>query len=111
MARADYRALADQHSTWVIDGVPDPEAVSAEMAPEWRRFGEAAEALCEQGTTLFVVSAHSLHWERAKAAWQDAGIPGAADVPEVLAGIARRLSALVRVESAAGAVPEGVSGS
>ncbi|WP_165478241.1 AFG1/ZapE family ATPase [Arthrobacter sp. S39] len=110
-ARSDYRALADRHSTWVIDGVPDPEAVSAEKAPAWRRFEEAVEALCEQGRTLFVVGAHSLDWERATVAWQGAGIPGDADVPEVMAGIARRLSVLERVKSAAGAVPEGVCGS
>ncbi|MEW9870271.1 AFG1/ZapE family ATPase [Arthrobacter sp. HS15c] len=109
--RADYRTLVDRHSTWVIDGVPDPEAVSAEEAPAWRRFGDAVEALCEQGRTLFVVSAHAPHWERATVAWQGASIPGAADVPEVMAGIARRLSGLVRVESTSGAVPEGVSGS
>ena len=109
--RADYGALADRHSTWVIDGVPDPEAVSAEKAPWWVRFAEALEALSEQGTTLFVVSAHSLDWERAAAAWQRTRTPGVTDVPEVMAGIARRLSVLVRVESDAGAVPEGVSGS
>ena len=110
-AHADYRALADRHSTWVIDGVPDPEAVSAEKAQGWARFGEAVEALCAQGRTLFVVSAHSLDWERATAAWRGARIPGVTDVPEVMAGIATRLSVLVRVESDAGAVPEGVSGS
>jgi cell division protein ZapE len=109
---ADYRALADQHTTWVIDGVPDPEAASAEKALGWIRFGEAVEALSVRGTTLFLIGHRPLDWERATVAWQGVHVPGAADVPAALAGIARRLAVLVRVESAAGAVPEeGASGS
>ena len=107
--REDYRALADQHTTWVIDGVPDPAAVSAEKALGWIRFSEALEALSERGRTLFLIGSRPLDWERGTAAWQ--GAPGTTGVPEAIAGIARRLAVLVRVESAASAVPEGVSGS
>jgi hypothetical protein len=109
--REDYQALADQHSTWVIDGVPDPEAVSAEEALGWIRFAEAVEALRERGRTLFLIGRSPLDWESATVAWQGAGDPGAIGVPQAMAGIARRLSVLVRVESAGEGVPEGVSGS
>jgi hypothetical protein len=108
--REDYQALVEQHSTWVIDGVPDPVAVSAEKALAWIRFGEAVEALSERGRTLFLIGPRPLEWERATLAWQSAG-PGTTDVPQAMAGIARRLSVLVRVESAGEAIPEGVSGS
>ncbi|MGK3956981.1 AFG1/ZapE family ATPase [Arthrobacter sp. R4] len=110
-ALADYRALADQHSTWVIDGVPDPEAVSAEMALGWIRFAEAVEALRERGRTLFLIGHSPLDWDRATVAWRGAHSPGTSDVPEAMARIARHLAVLVRVESAAEAVPEGISGS
>jgi len=109
--QADYRALADQFATWVIDGVPDPEAVSAEKAPSWIRFAEAVDALRERGRTLFLIGRRPLDWDRATAAWRGAHGPGTTDVPEAMASIARRLAVLVRVESAAEAVPEGISGS
>jgi hypothetical protein len=109
--REDYQALADRHSTWVIDGVPDPVTASAERAPGWIRFGEAVEVLSERGRTLFLVGPRPLEWERAAVAWQDSGTPGTTDVSQAMAGIARRLSVLVRVESAGEAVPEGISGS
>jgi hypothetical protein len=109
--RGDYEVLADWHTTWVIDGVPDPVAVFAERAPGWIRFGEAVEVLSERGRTLFLIGPHPLEWESATVAWQDSGIPGTTDVPQAMAGIARRLSVLVRVESAGEDVPEGISGS
>lgn len=108
---ADYRALADQYTTWVIDGVPAPESVSTENTQSWLRFGEAVEALLEQGRTLFLIGPRPLDWERATVAWQDAHVQGAASVAAAMAGIARRLAVLVRVDSAADAAPEGVSGS
>lgn len=108
---ADYAALADQHTTWVVDGVPAPDAVSAEMAARWIRFGEAVEALRERGRTLFLIGPVPLDWDRATRAWQNADIPGWTDVPAAMARIARRLAVLVRVDSASDAVPEGVSGS
>ena len=109
--RADYQALADRHTTWVIDGVPDPATVSAEWAPGWIRFGEAVEALSERGRTVFLIGLRPLEWERATDAWQSSGIRGTTDVAKAMAGIARRLSVLVRVESAGEAAPEGISGS
>jgi cell division protein ZapE len=109
--REDYQALADRHTTWVIDGVPDPVAVSAETASGWIRFGEAVEALCERGRTLFLVGSRPLDWERATVAWQNPGTRAITGVPDAMAGIARRLSVLVRVESAGEDVPEGISGS
>ena len=115
--REDYQALADQHTTWVIDGVPDPAAVSADKALGWIRFGEALEALSGRGRTLFLIGSRPLDWERGTAAWQGTGAPGTTGVPqtmgvpEAMAGIARRLAVLVRVESADEAAPEGISGS
>lgn len=108
---ADYQVLADRYTTWVIDGVPDPEAVSAEKALGWIRFAEAVEALSVRERTLFLIGHRPLDWERATVAWQGAHVPGTTDLPEAMAGIARRLAVLVRVESAAEGVPEGVSGS
>ncbi|HJV99293.1 MAG TPA: AFG1/ZapE family ATPase [Arthrobacter sp.] len=108
---ADYRALADRHSTWVIDGVPAPQSVSVEMAAGWIRFGEAVEVLFERGRTLFLIGPRPLDWEGAAAAWRDAPVPGGAEVSAAMARTARRLAVLVRVESAAEEVPEGVSGS
>jgi cell division protein ZapE len=110
ITRKDYEALADLHTTWVVDGVPDPVAASADKAADWIRFGEAVEVLSERTRTLFLIAPGPLDWERATAAWQG-GVPGTTDVPQAMAGIARRLSVLVQVESPGDAIPEGVSGS
>lgn len=111
VTRKDFEALADLHTTWVVDGVPDPVSVSADKALEWIRFSEAVEVLSERTRTLFLIATGPLDWERAIVAWQSDGVAGTTDVPQAMAGIARRLSVLVRVESPGEASPEGISGS
>ena len=90
-SKADYDALAGQHSTWVIDGVPAPETVGSEQkSPAWHRFGTLVEVLYERDVTLFLIGA---------------GLP--ADLPRV----ASRLSLLTWVESTEEAPVEGTFGS
>ena len=90
-SRADYEALAGQHSTWVVDGVPAPETVGSEQeSPAWHRFGTLVDVLYERDVTLFLIGA---------------GSP--ADLPRV----ASRLSLLTWVESTEEAPVEGISGS
>jgi cell division protein ZapE len=88
-SQADYEALAGQHGTWVIDGVPAPVG-SEQESPAWQRFGTLVEVLYERDVTLFLVGPR---------------------FPADLAPIAHRLSELARVESTEEAPVEGISGS
>jgi hypothetical protein len=108
---ADYRVLAGQHSTWVIDGVPAPGADLREKASTWLLFGALVDALCEQGVTLFLIGPHALDFEGAAAALKGAKGPADTELWEVMTRTARHLSLLARVESASGQAAEGVSGS
>lgn len=108
---ADYRVLAGQHSTWVIDGVPAPAADLPGQASTWLRFGSLVDALCERGVTLFLIGPHTLDWDGAAAALKDALGTADTELSEVMARTARHLSLLARVESAAEPDLRGVSGS
>ena len=89
-SQADYEALAGQHTTWVIDGVPAPGTDPSQKSPAWHRFGTLVDVLYERDVTLFLIGS---------------GLP--ADLPRV----AGRLSLLAWVESNGGPPTEGVSGS
>ena len=89
-SKADYEALAGQHSTWVIDGVPAPGTDLSPKSPDWHLFGTLVDVLYQRDVTLFLIGA---------------GLT--TDLPRV----ASRLSLLTWVESTEGSATEGVSGS
>ena len=91
----DYRELAKEHRTWVIDGVPSPTHESAAgSAAAWERFRDVVDVLYEQDITLFLIGNGPLDWNIA----QDPAHKKNAR-PEDLSRIASRVSLLSRVES------------
>ncbi|WP_423181959.1 AFG1/ZapE family ATPase [Arthrobacter sp. NyZ413] len=91
----DYRALAEEHRTWVIDGVPSPSHESAVgSAKAWERFSDVVDVLYEQDITLFLIGNGPLDWDIA----QDPAHKTNAR-SEDLARIVSRVSILDRVES------------
>ncbi|WP_457963042.1 cell division protein ZapE [Arthrobacter sp. D1-29] len=91
LSEADYHALAGQHTTWVIDGVPAPDADrSAQKTAAWDRFGALVGILYERDVTLFLLGTR---------------------LPADMAKIAPPLSFLEYVESAADTTAEEISGS
>jgi cell division protein ZapE len=91
MSETDFRALAGQHTTWVIDGVPAPDAdQSPQKTAAWERFGTLVEILHELDVTLFLIGSR---------------------LPGDMARIAPPLSFLEYVESVADTAAEEISGS
>jgi cell division protein ZapE len=92
-SRSDYLALAEDHGTWVIDGVPSPAVESPRAtAVAWQRFSEVVEVLFERDVTLFVVGNGAVGW-KSEAADQSAALPGVTD------RLAGRLALLPLIES------------
>lgn len=92
-SRSDYLALAEDHSTWVIDGVPSP-AVESPSATElaWQRFSDVVEVLFERDVTLFAVG-------NGVVGWKSEPTDPAAALPRVTDRLAGRLALLPLVES------------
>lgn len=92
-SRSDYLALAEDHGTWVIDGVPSPAVESPRAtAVAWQRFSEVVEVLFERDVTLFVVGNGLVGW-KSEAADHSAALPGVTD------RLAGRLALLPLIES------------
>lgn len=92
---ADYLALARNHSTWVIDGVPSPGVDSPlGSAAAWQRFSNVVDVLFDRNITLFLVGVGPFDWHA-----MGHGLPSAAALPGDLARTASRLSLLTRLES------------
>ena len=105
---ADYLALAETFTTWVIDGVPSPAASTAASAPAWQRFSNVVDVLHDQDITLFLIGQGPLDWDLP--ADQDTGAPGVG-LPVDLARIASRLSLLGRTHQDHDAASEEAAGS
>jgi hypothetical protein len=87
----DYHALAGQHTAWVIDGVPSPDAdESRQKSAAWERFSALVGILYERDVTLFLIGT---------------------SLPPDMARIAPPLSFLEYVESAGDITAEEISGS
>ncbi|WOH17502.1 cell division protein ZapE [Paenarthrobacter sp. GOM3] len=99
---ADYLALADSYTTWVIDNVPSPTGNHPARAPAWQRFSNVVDVLHDQDITLFLVGKGPLEWD---------GTGSGGVLPVDLARIASRLSLLTRDESAGSLHSEESAGS
>jgi len=86
---ADYLALADSYTTWVIDNVPSPTGNHPALAPAWQRFSNVVDVLHDQDITLFLIGKGPLDWD---------GTGAGSVLPVDLARIASRLSLLDRCE-------------
>ncbi|MEV7605274.1 cell division protein ZapE [Paenarthrobacter sp. NPDC089322] len=98
---ADFLALADNFTTWVIDDVPSPSIQDPALAPAWQRFSNAVDVLYDQDTTLFLIGEGPLDWD----------VDTGSVLPVDLARIASRLSLLQRSAYDEPLASEGAAGS
>ncbi|MFD5276661.1 hypothetical protein ACFWIX_03765 [Pseudarthrobacter sp. NPDC058362] len=101
---AALKALAAEHSLWVVDDVPPPGAVPSGVSRPgtWRCFADVLAALAATNTALFLVAREVPRWLEAAAADPEAKEP--------LQRIDGMLAGLPLMESDVRLV-EGISGS